>query len=124
MNTIMKRNYAKGGVVFTEPGSIKGIGGYGKQREEFVQAELERLEIKKRDYEKELKELTQLYYLKVTDSPFDYLSLDLTDETWEVSVKEEVNGYQTQFAKEEIMDINPKLWSIAVPVEEDDECDV
>lgn len=120
----MKRNYAKGGVVFTEPGSIKGIGGYGKQREEFVQAELERLEIKKRDYEKELKELTQLYYLKIEDKELGYLNLDLTQETWIVESKLQSNDYQTRFTKEEIMDINEALWHIAVPVEEDDECDV
>lgn len=118
----MERNYAKGGIVLTETGSIGG-GNYGKVREQFIKAELEKLDDKKRNYEQELKELTQLYYLKVTDSPFDYLSLDLTDETWAVSVKEEVAGYQTKFTKEEIMDLNEGLWSIAVPVEDDDKCD-
>lgn len=122
MNTTMERNYAKGGIVLTETGSIGG-GNYGKVREQFIKAELEKLDDKKRNYEQELKELTQLYYLKVTDSPFDYLSLDLTDETWAVSVKEEVAGYQTKFTKEEIMDLNEGLWSIAVPVEDDDKCD-
>ncbi|MEK2534331.1 hypothetical protein WN873_01910 [Tetragenococcus halophilus] len=122
MNTTMKRNYAKGGIVFTETGSIGG-GNYGKVREQFIKAELEKLDDKRRNYEQELKELTQLYYLKVTDSPFDYLSLDLIDETWAVSVKEEVAGYQTKFTKEEIMDLNEGLWSIAVPVEDDDKCD-
>lgn len=122
MNTTMERNYAKGGIVLTETGSIGG-GNYGKVREQFIKAELEKLDDKKRNYEQELKELTQLYYLKVTDNPFDYLSLDLIDETWEVSVKEEVAGYQTKFTKEEIMDLNEGLWSIAVPVEDDDKCD-
>lgn len=119
----MKRNCAKGGVVFTEPGSIKDIGGYGKRREEFVQAELERLEIKKRDYEKELKELTQLYYLKIEDKELGYLNLDLTDETWVVGSKLQRNGFLARFTKEEIMDINEALWAIAVSVEDDDECD-
>lgn len=125
----LKRNYAKGGYIRpTEDGEIRLNGksmneGFGKLREEFIKAELEKLDDKRRNYEQELKELTQLYYLKVTDSPFDYLSLDLTDETWAVSVKEEVNGYQTRFTKEEIMEVNEGLWSIAVPVEEDDKCD-
>ncbi len=106
-----RSSYAPGGVIPNDD---------GKQRKEFIEGRIKILKESLMEYEQELKELTQLYYLKVTDSPFDYLSLDLIDETWEVSVKEEVNGYQTQFAKEEIMDINPKLWSIAVPVEEDD----
>ena len=106
-----RSSYAPGGVIPNDD---------GKQRKEFIEGKIKILKESLMEYEQELKELTQLYYLKVTDSPFDYLSLDLIDETWEVSVKEEVNGYQTQFAKEEIMDINPKLWGIAVPVEEDD----
>lgn len=96
--------------------------GYGKQREQFIKAELEKLDDKKRNYEQELKELRQLYYLKVTDDGWGYLNLDLdlNAETWEVATKGETNGYQTRFTKEEIMDINKGLWSIAVPVEEDD----
>lgn len=94
--------------------------GYGKQREECIKAKIKVLEKSLYECKRELKELKQLYYLKVTDNPFDYLSLSLTDETWEVYRKDEVAGYQTQFTKEEIMDINPKLWGIAVPVEEDD----
>lgn len=94
--------------------------GYGKQREECIKAKIKVLEKSLYECKRELKELKQLYYLKVTNNPFDYLSLSLTDETWEVYRKDEVAGYQTQFTKEEIMDINPKLWSIAVPVEEDD----
>lgn len=119
MNTTMERNYAKGEIFLTETGSIGG-GNYGKVREQFIKAELEKLDDKRRNYEQELKELKQLYYLKVTDDGFAYLNLDLNAETWEVSTKGETNGYQTQFTKEEIMDINKGLWSIAVPVEEDD----
>lgn len=115
----MERNYAKGEIFLTETGSIGG-GNYGKVREQFIKAELEKLDDKRRNYEQELKELKQLYYLKVTDDGFAYLNLDLNAETWEVSTKGETNGYQTQFTKEEIMDINKGLWSIAVPVEEDD----
>lgn len=92
----------------------------GKQRKEFVEGRIETLKESLAEYEKELKELKQLYYLKVTDDPFDYLSLSLTDETWEVYKKDEVAGYQTQFTKEEITDMNEGLWGIAVPVEEDD----
>lgn len=101
-----------------------------KQREQFLEHriagmkdEIRNNQIQIEHYQEELdklKKLNELYYLKVTDSPFDYLSLDLTDGTWAVSIKEEVNGYQTQFSKEEIMDINEKLWAIAVPVEEED----
>ena len=94
--------------------------GYGKQREECIKAKIKVLERSLYECKRELKELKQLYYLKVTDNPFDYLSLSLTDETWEVYRKDEVAGYQTQFTKEEIMDINKGLWGIAVPVEEDD----
>lgn len=122
MNTTMERNYAKGGIVFTETGSIGG-GNYGKVREQFIKAELEKLDDKRRNYEQELKELTQLYYLKVEDSFLGYLNLDLIDEHWEVSDKKQRNKIQTQFTKEEIMDINEGLWSIAVPVEDDDKCD-
>ncbi|WP_061840116.1 hypothetical protein [Tetragenococcus halophilus] len=121
MNTTMERNYAKGGIVLTETGSIGG-GNYGKVREQFIKAELEKLDDKRRNYEQELKELRQLYYLKVTDDGLAYLNLDLdlNAETWEVSTKGETNGYQTRFTKEEIMAINKGLWSIAAPVEEDD----
>lgn len=104
-------SYAPGGVIPNDD---------GKQRKEFIEGRIKILKESLMEYEQELKELTQLYYLKATDSPFDYLSLDLTDETWAVSVKEEVAGYQTKFTKEEIMDLNEGLWSIAVPVEEDD----
>ncbi|NWO00839.1 hypothetical protein [Tetragenococcus halophilus] len=119
MNTTMERNYAKGGIVFTETGSIGG-GNYGKVREQFIKAELEKLDDKKRNYEQELKELRQLYYLKVTDDGWGYLNLHLNEEVWKVTTKEEINAYQTRFTKEEIMDMNEGLWSIAVPVEEDD----
>lgn len=115
----MERNYAKGGIVFTETGSIGG-GNYGKVREQFIKAELEKLDDKKRNYEQELKELRQLYYLKVTDDGWGYLNLHLNEEVWKVTTKEEINAYQTRFTKEEIMDMNEGLWSIAVPVEEDD----
>lgn len=97
--------------------------GYGKQREQFIKAELEKLDDKKRNYEQELKELRQLYYLKVTDDGWGYLNLHLNEEVWKVTTKEEINAYQTRFTKEEIMDINEGLWSIAVPVEDDDKCD-
>lgn len=119
----MERNYAEGGIVFTETGSTGG-GNYGKVREQFIKAELEKLDDKRRSYEQELKELRQLYYLKVTDDGWGYLNLDLNEEVWKVTTKEEINAYQTQFTKEEITDINEALWHIAVPVEEDDECDV
>lgn len=122
MNTTMERNYAEGAIFITETGSIGG-GNYGKFREQVIKAELEKLDDKKRNYEQELKELTQLYYLKVEDSFLGYLNLDLIDEHWEVSDKKQRNKIQTQFTKEEIMDINEGLWSIAVPVEDDDKCD-
>ncbi|GFK24909.1 hypothetical protein [Tetragenococcus halophilus] len=119
MNTTMERNYAKGGIVFTETGSIGG-GNYGKVREQFIKAELEKLDDKRRNYEQELKELKQLYYLKVDYDAISYLNLVLSNEMWIVADNRQKNGFQTKFTKEEIMDINEGLWSIAVPVEEDD----
>lgn len=96
--------------------------GYGKQREEYIKEKIKVLEKSLYECKRELKELKQLYYLKVTDDSFAYLNLDLdlNAETWEVATKGETNGYQTRFTKEEIMDINKGLWGIAVPVEEDD----
>ena len=96
--------------------------GYAKQREEFIKEKIKVLEKSLYECKRELKELKQLYYLKVTDDGLSYLNLDLdlNAETWEVATKAETNGYKTRFTKEEIMDINEGLWSIAVPVEEED----
>lgn len=115
----MERNYAKGGIVFTETGSIGG-GNYGKVREQFIKAELEKLDDKRRNYEQELKELKQLYYLKVDYDAISYLNLVLSNEMWIVADNRQKNGFQTKFTKEEITDMNEGLWGIAVPVEEDD----
>ncbi|MEL5938007.1 hypothetical protein WN865_00235 [Tetragenococcus halophilus] len=108
-----RSSYAPGGVIPNDN---------GKQRKEFVEGKIEILKESLAEYEKELKELKQLYYLKVTDDGLAYLNLDLdlNDESWEVDSKRQSNGFKTQFTKEEIMDINKGLWSIAVPVEEDD----
>lgn len=108
--------------VFTRGGYIPK--GYGKQREEYVKEKIEALEMSLYEYKRELKELTQFYYLKVEDKEHGYLNLDLDDETWEVESKLQSNDYQTRFTKKEIMHINEKLWAIAVPVEDDDECAV
>lgn len=116
---LMERNYAKGEIFLTETGSIGG-GNYGKVREQFIKAELEKLDDKRRNYEQELKELKQLYYLKVDYNAISCLNLVLSNEMWIVADNRQKDGFQTKFTKEEIMDLNEGLWSIAVPVEEDD----
>lgn len=94
--------------------------GNGKQRKEFVEGKIEILKESLAEYEKELKELTQLYYLKVDNNEYGYLNLDLDDNTWIFGPKQQNNGFQNRFTKEEITDMNEGLWGIAVPVEEDD----
>ena len=94
--------------------------GYGKQREECIKAKIKVLEKSLYECKRELKELKQLYYLKVDNNEYGYLNLDLDDNTWIFGPKQQNNGFQNRFTKEEITDMNEGLWGIAVPVEEDD----
>ncbi|BAK94169.1 hypothetical protein [Tetragenococcus halophilus] len=106
-----RSSYAPGGVIPSDD---------GKRRKEFVEGRIEILKESLAEYEKELKELTHLYYLKVDNNEYGYLNLDLDDNTWIFGPKQQNNGFQNRFTKEEITDMNEGLWGIAVPVEEDD----
>lgn len=92
----------------------------GKRKKEFVEGKIEMLKESLAEYEQELKELTHLYYLKVDNNEYGYLNLDLDDNAWIFGPKQQNNGFQNRFTKEEITDMNEGLWGIAVPVEEED----
>lgn len=106
-----RSSYAPGGVIPNDN---------GKQRKDFIEGRIETLKESLAEYEQELKELTQLYYLKVDNNEYGYLNLDLDDNAWIFGPKQQNNGFQNRFTKEEITDMNEGLWGIAVPVEEDD----
>lgn len=109
-----RSSYAPGGVIPNDD---------GKQRKEFIEGRIKILKESLMEYEQELKELTQLYYLKVDYNAISCLNLVLSNEMWIVADNRQKDGFQTKFTKEEIMDLNEGLWSIAVPVEDDDKCD-
>lgn len=93
----------------------------GIKREEYIKQRINVLEASINEYKQELKELKQLYYIKIIDFSNGYLNVDLTDVNWEISSKEETNSYKTKFTKEEIMDFDERLWAFAIPEEEGNE---
>ncbi|EKP7338739.1 DUF1642 domain-containing protein [Listeria monocytogenes] len=62
-----------------------------------------------------------LYYIKVIDSYFGYINLNLKTGAYTTSTNEEPVGFKTKFTESEIKNMDTRYWSFAVPVEEVEE---
>ncbi|MBC2227322.1 DUF1642 domain-containing protein [Listeria seeligeri] len=68
------------------------------------------------EVEKEL-----LYYIKVIDSYFGYINLNLKTGAYTTSTNEEPVGFKTKFTEKEIKALDERYWQFRVPVEEVEE---
>ncbi|WP_270996571.1 DUF1642 domain-containing protein [Listeria seeligeri] len=59
-----------------------------------------------------------LYYIKVVDSRFGYIHLNLKTGDYTTSTNEEVFVFKTKFTESEIKELDERYWQFAVPVEE------
>lgn len=59
-----------------------------------------------------------LYYIKVIDSYFGYINLNLKTGAYTTSTAEEVVVLKTKFTESEIKNMDARYWAFAVPVEE------
>ncbi|EBD1549903.1 DUF1642 domain-containing protein [Listeria monocytogenes] len=62
-----------------------------------------------------------LYYIKVIDSYFGYINLNLKTGAYTTSTNEEPVGFKTKFTEKEIKNMDTRYWAFAVPVEEMEE---
>ncbi|EHN2739471.1 TPA: DUF1642 domain-containing protein [Listeria monocytogenes] len=62
-----------------------------------------------------------LYYIKVIDSYFGYINLNLKTGAYTTSTNEEPVGFKTKFTESEIKNMDTRYWAFAVPVEEVEE---
>lgn len=62
-----------------------------------------------------------LYYIKVIDSYFGYINLNLKTGAYTTSTAEEVVVLKTKFTESEIKNMDTRYWAFAVPVEEVEE---
>ncbi|EAE2754061.1 TPA: DUF1642 domain-containing protein [Listeria monocytogenes] len=59
-----------------------------------------------------------LYYIKVIDSYFGYINLNLKTGAYTTSTNEEPVGFKTKFTEQEIKAIDERYWQFKVPVED------
>ncbi|MBC6160741.1 DUF1642 domain-containing protein [Listeria seeligeri] len=59
-----------------------------------------------------------LYYIKVVDSYWGFINLNLETGEYSTSTAEEVAVLKTKFTESEIKNMDEKYWAFAVPVEE------
>lgn len=59
-----------------------------------------------------------LYYIKVIDSDFGYVNLNLKTGGYTTSTNGESGGFKTKFTEKEIKNMNINYWAFRVPVEE------
>ncbi|MBF2604182.1 DUF1642 domain-containing protein [Listeria seeligeri] len=59
-----------------------------------------------------------LYYIKVIDSYFGYINLNLKTGAYTTSTNEEPVGFKTKFTEKEIKKLDGRYWAFKVPVEE------
>ncbi|EKZ4226616.1 DUF1642 domain-containing protein [Listeria monocytogenes] len=62
-----------------------------------------------------------LYYIKVIDSYFGYINLNLKTGAHTTSTNEEPVGFKTKFTEQEIKELDERYWQFRVPVEEAEE---
>ncbi|EGP8473071.1 TPA_asm: DUF1642 domain-containing protein [Listeria monocytogenes] len=81
----------------------------GKERYElFARAWLDGYEV----------EQEPMYYIKVIDSRFGYINLNLQTGAYSTSTDNDVVGFKTKFTEKEIKELDGRYWAFAVPVEE------
>lgn len=59
-----------------------------------------------------------MYYIKVIDSRFGYINLNLQTGAYSTSTDNDVVGFKTKFTEKEIKELDGRYWAFAVPVEE------
>lgn len=62
-----------------------------------------------------------LYYIKVIDSDFGYINLNLQTGGYTTSTNGESGGFKTKFTEQEIKELDERYWQFKVPVEEVEE---
>ncbi|EEO0663523.1 DUF1642 domain-containing protein [Listeria monocytogenes] len=62
-----------------------------------------------------------LYYIKVIDSDFGYINLNLQTGWYTTSTNGESGGFKTKFTEQEIKELDERYWQFKVPVEEVEE---
>ncbi|HEL6781615.1 TPA: DUF1642 domain-containing protein [Listeria monocytogenes] len=90
---------------------IRGWLQYASNQELFVRAWMDGYEI----------EQEPLYYIKVVDSRFGYIHLNLKTGDYTTSTNEEVFVFKTKFTEQEIKAIDERYWQFAIPVSEEEE---
>ncbi|WP_271000164.1 DUF1642 domain-containing protein [Listeria seeligeri] len=87
---------------------IRGWLQYASNQETFARAWMGEYEVEKEP----------LYYIKVVDSYYGFINLDLATGEYSTSTAEEVVVLKTKFTESEIKNMDARYWDFAVPVEE------